>query len=247
MAESREQLAQREVGHTDIAPWLSRALTAVFLVTILVVPALQTVHDFRQGRTGDRSSAVPQFVDALWLPVVGLRAMSSADGGPMARLFAANREVLRSINSFEDALEERSRVGGWIRPRLQQPLTRIFGVGNEQVYCGRSRSLFFRPTVDHLTGPGFLDEHQLAQRAAAGNEWQESPQPDPLPAILEFRDQLAERGIELLLVPVPVKASVHPGLLSRRYAANDQAVHNPSSIPHRSSWRRPFPPVGLNT
>ena len=228
MAESREQIAQREVGHTDIAPWLSRGLTAVFLVTISVVPALQTAHDIRQGRSGDRSSAVPQAVDALRLSVVGLRAMSSTDGGPVARLFAANREVLRSINSFEDTLEERSRVGGWIRPRLQDPLTRIFGVGNEQVYCGRSRSLFFRPAVDYLTGPGFLDKHQLARRAAAGNEWQEPPQPDPLPAILEFRDQLAERGIELLLVPVPVKASVHPEFLSRRYAANGQAVHNPS-------------------
>ena len=228
MAESREQLAQREVGHTDIAPWLSRIMTAVFLMTILVVPALQTVHDIRQGRTGDRSSAVPQAVDALRLPVVGLRAMSTAEGGPVARLFAANREVLRSINSFEDTLEERSRVGEWIRPRLQEPLTRILGVGNEQVYCGRSRWLFFRPAVDHLTGRGFLDEHQLAQRAAAGNEWQEPPQPDPLPAILEFRDQLAEHGIELLIVPVPVKASIHPGLLSRRYVATDKAVHNPS-------------------
>jgi alginate O-acetyltransferase complex protein AlgJ len=228
MAESREQMAQREVGHTDVAPWLSRALTAAFLVTISVVPALQTVHDIRHGRTGDRSSAAPQAVDALRLPLVGLRAMATAEGGPVARLFAGNREVLRSINSFEDTFEERSRVGEWIRPRLQEPLTRILGVGNEQVYCGRSRWLFFRPAVDHLTGPGFLDEHQLAQRAAAGNEWQEPPQPDPLPAIVELRDQLAERGIELLIVPVPVKASIHPGLLSRRYATGGQAVHNPS-------------------
>ena len=67
MAESREQLAQREVGHTDIAPWLSRIMTAVFLMTILVVPALQTVHDIRQGRTGDRSSAVPQLCQAAAL------------------------------------------------------------------------------------------------------------------------------------------------------------------------------------
>ncbi len=228
MAESREQIAQREVGHTDIAPWLSRALTAVFLVTISVVPALQAVYDIRQGRAGDRSSAVPQAVDALRLPLVGLRAMSTAEGGPLTRLFAGNREVLRSINSFEDTLEERSRVGEWIRPRLQEPLTRILGVGNEQVYCGRSRWLFFRPAVDHLIGPGFLDERQLERRAAAGNEWQEAPQPDPLPAILEFRDQLAKRGIELLIVPVPVKASIHPGLLSRRYASTQHAVHNPS-------------------
>jgi len=228
MAESREQIAQREVGHTDIAPWLSRALAAVFLATITVVPALQTAHDIRQGRAGDRSSAAPQAVDALRLPLVGLRAMSTAEGGPLARLFAANREVLRSINSFEDTLEERSLVGEWIRPRLQEPLTRILGVGNEQVYCGRSGSLFFRPAVDHLSGPGFLDQHQLARRAATGNEWQEPPQPDPLPAILEFRDQLAEFGIELLIVPVPVKASIHPGLLSRRFASTQVAVHNPS-------------------
>jgi alginate O-acetyltransferase complex protein AlgJ len=104
----------------------------------------------------------------------------------------------------------------------------VFGVGNEQVYCGRSQWLFYRPAVDHLTGPGFLDPHQLARRAASGNEWQAPPQPNPLPAILEFRDQLAARGIELLIVPVPVKASIHPGRLSRRYAAAGEAVHNPS-------------------
>ena len=125
MAESREQTAKREVGHTDIAPWLSRTMTAVFLATITVVPALQIVYDVRQGRAGDRSTMMPQATDALRLPLVGLRAMSSAEGGPIARLFAGNREGLRSINSFEDTLEERSQVGQWIRPRLQKPLTRF--------------------------------------------------------------------------------------------------------------------------
>jgi alginate O-acetyltransferase complex protein AlgJ len=228
MAESREQIAQREVGHTDIAPWLSRALTAVFLVTISLVPAIQVISDIRQGRSGERDSLVPQAIDALKLPLAGFRAISSAEGGPVARLFAANGEVLRSIHSFEDSLEERSRVGQWIRPRLQKPLTRFFGVGNEQVYCGRPGWLFFRPAVDHLTGPGFLDEHELARRAATGNEWREPPQPDPLPTILEFRSQLSRRGIELLIVPVPVKGSIHPEHLSGRYANSKQAVLNPS-------------------
>ena len=228
MAESRERVAQREVGHTDIAPWLSRALTAVFLVTITMVPAVQTVSDIRRNRVGDRTSPTPQFTDAVRLPLVGLRAMSTAEGSPLTRVFAANREVLRSIHSFEDALEERSRVGQWIRPRLQAPLTRYRGVGNEQVYRGRSQWLFYRPSVDHLTGPGFLDQPQLEKRAASGNEWQAPPQPDPVPAILEFRDQLARRGIKLLVVPVPVKASIHPELLSPRYSAGGGAVHNPS-------------------
>ncbi len=228
MAESREQIAQREVGHTDIQRWLSRALTAVFLITISVVPAVQTANDFHQARTGERDHLLPQSADALRLPLVGFRAFSAADGGPFDRLFAANREVLRAIHSFEDAFEKRSLVGEKLRKRLQGPLTRSLGVGNEQVYCGRSNWLFFRPAVDHLTGPGFLDEHRLARRAAAGNEWQEAPQPNPLPTILEFRDQLAERGIELLILPVPVKASVHPDHFSKRYSSRDTSIHNPS-------------------
>ncbi len=228
MAESRERIAQLEVGRTDIAAWLSRTLTAVFLLTISVVPAVQTVSDLQQARNGERESLLPQSTDALRLPLAGLRAFSAADGGPFARLFAANREALRSIHSFEDTLEKRSLVGKGLRKRLQGPLTRILGVGNEQVYCGRSGWLFYRPAVDHLTGPGFLDEHQLERRAATGNEWREAPKPNPLPAILEFRDQLAERGIDLLILPVPVKASIHPDRLSRRFPADGHAVNNPS-------------------
>jgi hypothetical protein len=33
---------------------------------------------------------------------------------------------------------------------------------------------------------------------------------DPIPAILDFRDQLKQHGIELLLVPVPPKAAIYP-------------------------------------
>ncbi len=33
---------------------------------------------------------------------------------------------------------------------------------------------------------------------------------DPIPAIVDFRDQLKKRGIELLLMPVPPKAAIYP-------------------------------------
>ena len=33
---------------------------------------------------------------------------------------------------------------------------------------------------------------------------------DPIPAILDFRDQLKQRGIELVLMPVPAKAAIYP-------------------------------------
>lgn len=151
MPTDRELIAQREIGHTDIAPWLSRTLTAVFLATIAVVPAIQTAYDLGQWRRGERAGALPQSVDALRLPA-----------------------------------------------------------------------------VDHLMGPGFIDERELAWAADRGDELGEPRHSDPMPAILEFRNQLANRGIELLLVPVPVKAAVYPELLSERYAGGGEPLSNPS-------------------
>ena len=48
---------------------------------------------------------------------------------------------------------------------------------------------------------------------------------DPLPAILDFQQQLKARGIELLVVPVPPKAAVYPEKIVAGYkaAGNDSA------------------------
>ena len=67
MVESREQIAQREVGHTDITPWLSRMMAAVFLATIIVVPSLQVAYDIRQSRTGEPGRSLAP-VGAWWEP-----------------------------------------------------------------------------------------------------------------------------------------------------------------------------------
>jgi alginate O-acetyltransferase complex protein AlgJ len=228
MTTDRRQVAEDEVGHTSVAPWLSKVLTTVFLATIALPSVLQAVHDLDRWRHGERAGPLPQSADILRLPAVGLRAFRSADGRPLARLFSANGETLRAIHAFEDSLEESTLAGAWVRPMVQTVLTRVLGAGNERVYCGRPGWLFYRPAVDHLTGPGFLDRSELARRGAAGSEWQNAPQPDPRPAILEFRDQLADRGIELLLLPVPVKASIHPEQLARGSFARDQPMQNPS-------------------
>ena len=50
---------------------------------------------------------------------------------------------------------------------------------------------------------------------------------DPLPAILDFHRQLRERGIDLLLVPVPPKASIYPDKLGL-----DATVSASSSTPY---------------
>lgn len=72
---------------------------------------------------------------------------------------------------------------------------------------GRDDWLFFTPELRHLTrGPFWGAAAQAAVPARASEA-------DPLPAILDFHTQLAARGVELLVVPVPPKVVVYPDKL----------------------------------
>src|ERR1041384_2753492 len=53
---------------------------------------------------------------------------------------------------------------------------------------------------------------------------------DPIPAILDFQQQLKARGIELLVVPVPPKAAVYPEKIVAGYNA---AANDPAAMLHR--------------
>ncbi len=115
------------------------------------------------------------------------------------------------IKTAEKALETDSVVSQWLLPPVQSVLTGKLRVGNEQVYLGRSGWLFYRPDVEYVTGPPFLAPAQLKHRAHAARI-----QPDPVKAIVQFRDQLAARGIDLVVMPVPVKPSIEGEMLSDR-------------------------------
>ena len=101
-------------------------------------------------------------------------------------------------------------------PRVQWFLSTKLGAGNEQVYLGRDRWLFYRPDVDYVTGPPFLDPKIMTHRSHATGV-----QPDPVKAIVDFRDQLAAQGIDLIAVPVPMKPGVEGDILAVRPPSND--------------------------
>ncbi len=84
------------------------------------------------------------------------------------------------------------------------------GLGNEKAYVGRNGWLFYRPDVDYLTGPGFLSPAALNGGESRAQQLAAPRQRDPRPAILEFHEQLARRGIRLILMPVPGKAAMYP-------------------------------------
>ena len=53
-------------------------------------------------------------------------------------------------------------------------------------------------------------------------------EPDPRVAIIHLKEQLARRGIVLIIMPTPIKAMIHPEKLSHRYVGRQTELQNPS-------------------
>ncbi|MCB9674886.1 MAG: hypothetical protein H6737_07200 [Alphaproteobacteria bacterium] len=126
----------------------------------------------------------------------------------------SNADLKEAIAGFDDAMEDGSPVGAALRPYVQGALTRGLGAGNSQVFVGPDGWMFFRPTLKALTGPGFLATK------------------DPRPAVRHFYDDLRRAGIELVVVPIPLKASVHGDVLGAPSPVQDR------DLPAFVQWMR---------
>jgi len=197
---SREEIAKLEIGVTNIGRGVALALCAGFIAMMTVIP----VFELSRAAAGDEAAASP------WRRLAAIPSEAASREG----LFATNRAVLEGLHQFEDSLEDESRLGQTLRPGAQQLLTGVLGAGNEQAYVGRDRWLFYRPDVEYVTGRGFLQPDVLARRVRGAQEWTTPPRPDPRPAIVELHRDLAARGITLIVMPVPVKPTVHPEMLA---------------------------------
>ena len=206
---NREEAAKQEMSRTVIARPLARLMVAFFFAILFSVPVVQLVREASARRT-DRL-AWPPVWDILRAPARAWRASRSLpDHGPVSRALFFDRSLLREMQEWEKALEDNSWLTHAVLPPAQSILSGAPGVGNEKAYLGRGGWLFYRPGVEYVTGPGFLDARSQQRRMGAPEEWAEAIQPDPVAAIAAFRDQLASRGIRLVVVPVPDKAQIHP-------------------------------------
>jgi hypothetical protein len=118
-----------------------------------------------------------------------------------------------NLRSFEDRLEKQAWAAKALRPVMQSLRFAAYGDLGEKGLAGRDGWLFYRPGVDFLIEPWPGDAAQAPDDG------------DPLTAIVAFRDALAERGIALLVVPAPGKASVYPNRLSGRVARTGSDTH----------------------
>lgn len=233
--ESREEQAKREVGQTEFAPGVRVFLFVLCLAVICGVPLIDQTAAWLARRTPGTPFPRPQafdLVDAVPSRTEAIETLKR-DGAFRAG-YLMNATLLKGMVAYETALEDESRVAKWLLPPMQSLLVGRLGAGNEQAYCGRAPGfpphpngwLFYRPEVDYLTGPGFLDPKVLAARARRGDEWNPAPQPDPIQAILAFHEALAARGIALVLLPAPGKSMVYPDEFSGRMHGGP--LENPS-------------------
>ncbi|MBK8595554.1 MAG: hypothetical protein IPN83_08185 [Holophagales bacterium] len=180
--------------------WL---LVGPFLLILFAVPLLQLGG---LGRSTDPPVPAVARAAPRSAPSLGSRILSSI---PSA-------ETLRS---WETRLENASGLRSFVQRNTQTFLTGVLGAGNSKVFVGDSGWLYYQPGLDFVTGPAITDPDALRRRRKkmVDRSLEAEPSPDPGPALLRLRSDLAARGIELVLFPVPDKVSMEPTHLGRRF------------------------------
>jgi len=119
----------------------------------------------------------------------------------------SNAALMLRMKEYESRLEENSPLSRHLIAPVQQLFLKLFHLGNEKALVGKGGWYFYEPGLHYLTEP-------------FGSE--------PLEAILDFKAQLEERGIELIILPVPVKGMFYPQELSSRIEPGEGYLQNPS-------------------
>lgn len=227
---TREEVARKELGHTGITPRLAWIMVAMFLATMALPSCLQIAIHIAKTRAASVSGGVASRQASMVVP----NAASLLPGvAPEMRI----RTLLdlvgwipspRQLRDFEDRLNEASLPTQTLAPWVGWAIKGILRGGDEQVYFGRDGWLFYRPSVDSITGPGFLTRTWQQERWRTANKSLPLPQPDPLKALIQFHGQLAARGIALVVIPTPGKESLHPEKLAPQWSRAGKVVQNPS-------------------
>ncbi|HET9318462.1 MAG TPA: hypothetical protein VFO27_01765 [Bryobacteraceae bacterium] len=103
-----------------------------------------------------------------------------------------------NLRAFEKDLERSSMYAQQVRPWMQYLTYLALRNPGEKAILGHDGWLFYKPDVQYL-----VEQKPLSTE-------------DPVTAILAFREELARRGIRLMVIPMPGKPSVYPEKLTRR-------------------------------
>jgi hypothetical protein len=119
---------------------------------------------------------------------------------PRALQVFAQRPTPENLRAYDKSLEDSSVTVRALRPWMQAAQFLVLREAGEKPLVGRNGWFFYQPGVCFLT-----------QRPKS----RDSNPRDAFAAVVHFRDQLASRGIRLLVMPAPNKESIYPEMLTR--------------------------------
>jgi lysophospholipase L1-like esterase len=137
------------------------------------------------------------------VPLIQILIEARQDDGVRAFELFNQAPTAANLRSYERSLEAANWAARLTRPWIQFAQFEWLNDGGEKTAIGRGGWYFYKPGLKYM-----LARHEPAKAASRTN--------DPLAAIVDFRDQLAARGIRLLVMPVPNKESVYPDRLTSR-------------------------------
>jgi len=185
--------------------------------------------------------------------VIGFLAVTAAVPVTQTALELARRERVQFIDvfrhwpaekdlrQFERTLEEKSWFQRTLRPWQQGFLFATVRETGAKGVMGRDRWLFYRPDLRYLIDrPEITADSRRISSSDDRTRWGRVER-----AILRFRDQLQERGIALVVVPVPGKPAVYPDQVTRRELPQEPPFQSPTCELLRALQRQGVPTVDL--
>lgn len=156
---------------------------------------------------------------------------------PIRHFFSYTVFNSRYLRKYEKEIEEKSFAAEIMRPAVRHLWYRITGDAGEKVVMGRDGWMFYKQDVDYLCMPAVTDKRFRTQVTKG-----KAVPDDPVRAVVFFRDQLKESGIDLLLVIVPGKPSIYPDMIH-----GDARPGSVSEISHSYKLLKRFQENGIAT
>lgn len=130
----------------------------------------------------------------------------------------------RYLRAYEKELEDRSLFVLSVRPVMQLLRYGFLGDLGIKAIGGRNGWLFYRPGIEYLYRPSVFDP-----RSKSVDYNDKALNDDPIRVITDFKKQLNDRGIELMVVVVPGKGSIYPDLLNGDIQVTEKIVPSHST------------------
>lgn len=137
------------------------------------------------------------------VPLVQLLVEARKEDGVRAFEVFSQTPTAANLRAYERRLETANWAARASRPWIQFAQFEWLKDGGGKAVIGSGGWYFYKPGLNYL-----LARPERAMAVGATN--------DPLAAIVDFRDQLAARGMRLVVMPVPNKESVYPDRLTPR-------------------------------